>query len=592
MTRLAKFGTFISLIVVALFSHGYTGSTLAADTVDPKLYQTMKYRSIGPFRGGRVTAVAGIEEDPLTYYMGATGGGVWKTTSAGATWENVSDGFFNTGGIGAIDVADSDPNIVYVGSGEGPVRGVKTSHGDGVYKSTDAGKTWTHMGLAATRHISRIHVHPTNPDVVYLAAQGNPWGPNEERGIYKTTDGGVTWNKVLYVNEDSGFGDMSMDATDPNFIMATAWDFRRKPWVVKSGGPGSRVYKTTDGGETWKEITKGLPELKGKMGVSISPANQKIVYLAIEAKDGQGGVYRSNDMGETFNQVSDDPNTWARAWYYMHITADPNDEDEVWVMNGVLIKSIDGGATYTTIDAPHVDHHAIWINPSDSNIMINGNDGGANVSLDGAKTWSSQMNQPTGQFYRVITDNEYPYRVYSAQQDSNGITIASQSFGGGIFGSGIGEKHWWSIGSGESATIAFNKDDPQYVYTTFFASMLGEWNRDTRQYRNVRPYPERVTGEQPKNLKYRANWNGPVIVSPHNPDQIYYGSQFLMGSTDRGVTWEVLSEDLTRNDKDHQGPGGYPISNEQITAESYNNLFVIAESPLRRASSGQAPTMA
>ncbi len=554
----------------------------AADTVDTSLYQTLKYRSIGPFRGGRVTAVAGIEDQPLVYYMGATGGGVWKTTSAGAAWDNVSDGFFNTTGIGAIDVADSDPNIVFVGTGEGPVRGVKTSHGDGVYKSTDAGKTWTHLGLEESRHISRIHIHPRNPDVVYLAAQGNPWGPNEERGIYKTTDGGETWDRVLFVNEDSGFADMTMDATNPDVLMATSWDFRRRPWVVKSGGPGSRVYKTTDGGASWKEITKGLPELKGKMGISISPANQSVVYMAIEAKDGQGGVYRSDDAGESFKQVSDDPNTWARAWYYMHITADPNDEDEVWVMNGVLIKSVDGGQNWDSIQAPHVDHHAIWINPSDSDILINGNDGGANVSLDGAKTWSSQMNQPTGQFYRVITDNQYPYRIYSAQQDSNGITIASQSMGGGFQPGGIGTKHWWSIGSGESATIAFDPDDPKYVYTTFFASMLGEWNRDTRQYRNVRPYPERVTGEQPRNLKYRANWNGPVIVSPHNPEQIYYGSQYLMGSTDRGVTWEVLSEDLTRNNKDRQGLGGYPISNEQITAESYNNLFVIAESPIEK----------
>jgi len=582
MTVFAKIRMIVVYISSVLVSSGLATMANTAETVDPKLYQTLEYRSIGPFRGGRVTAVAGIEGDPLTYYFGATGGGVWKTTSAGAAWENVSDGYINVGGIGAIDVADSDPNIVYVGTGEGPVRGVKTSHGDGVYKSTDAGKTWTHMGLAATRHISRIHVHPTNSDIVFLAAQGNPWGPNEERGIYKSIDGGVTWNKILYVNEDSGFADMTMDATDPNFLMATSWDFRRRPWVVKSGGPGSRVYKTTDGGATWAEINEGLPELKGKMGVAISPANQKIVYMAIEAKDGQGGVYRSDDSGESFTQVSDDPNTWARAWYYMHIIADPNDEDEVWVMNGVLIKSIDGGKTYETYEAPHVDHHALWINPSDSNIMINGNDGGANVTMDGGLTWSSQMNQPTGQFYRVITDNQYPYRIYSSQQDSNGITIASQSMGGGFQPGGIGDKHWWSIGSGESATIAFNPDDPKYVYTTFFASMLGEWNRDTRQYRNVRPYPERVTGEQPKNLKYRGNWNGPVIVSPHNPDQIYYGSQFLMGSTDRGLTWQVLSEDLTRNDKDHQGLGGYPISNEQITAESYNNLFVIAESPIEK----------
>lgn len=574
--------TLTALLAVAAGAMLPSPAISEASSIDETHYQTMTWRSIGPFRGGRVTAVAGIESDPLTYYMGATGGGVWKTTSAGEVWTNVSDGFFNTTGIGAIDVADSNPNIVYVGTGEGPVRGVKTSHGDGVYKSTDAGRTWTHLGLEKTRHISRIHVHPDNPDVVYVAAQGNPWGPNEERGIYRTSDGGKTWEKILYVNEDSGFGDMSMDASDPDFIMATSWDFRRKPWVVKSGGPGSRVYRTTDGGDTWEEVTKGLPELKGKMGVSISPAKQDIVYLAVEAGDGQGGVYRSDDMGRSFKQVSNDPNTWARAWYYMHITADPNDADEVWVMNGVLIKSIDGGRNWQTIKAPHVDHHAIWINPSNSDYLINGNDGGANVSLDGGETWSTQLNQPTGQFYRVITDNRYPYNIYSAQQDSNGIVIASRSMGSGINGDGIGIHHWRSIGSGESATIAFDKNDPKYVYSTFFAGMIGEWNRDTRQYRNVRPYPERVTGEQPRNLKYRGNWNGPVIVSPHDPQQIYFGTQYLMGSRDRGVTWEVLSEDLTRNNKEQQGKGGYPISNEQITAESYNNLFVIAESPVEK----------
>jgi photosystem II stability/assembly factor-like uncharacterized protein len=577
------FKTFVLFMSAILVSIGLAGIVNAADTVDSKLFQTMKYRNIGPFRGGRSTAVAGVEEDIRTYYMGATGGGLWKTSDAGTTWQNVSDGFFNTGGIGAIDVADSDPNIVYVGTGEGPVRGVKTSHGDGVYKSTDAGKTWVHMGLAATRHISRIHVHPRNPDVVFLAAQGNPWGPNEERGIYKTTDGGTTWKKILYVDEDSGFADMSMDATDPNFLMATSWDFRRKPWVVKCGGPGSRVYKTTDGGETWSEINEGLPELKGKMGISISPADQNIVYMAIEAKDGAGGVYRSEDAGESFKQVSDEPNSWVRAWYYMHITADPNDADEVWVMNGVLIKSIDGGETFDTYEAPHGDHHAIWINPSDSDIMINANDGGANVSLNGGLTWSSLTNQPTGQMYRVITDNAYPYIVYSAQQDNSSFAISSQSLTrGGFAGGGIGTKDWWNIGGSESATVAFDPDDPRFVYTTHFASALGEWDRDTLQFRDARPYPERVTGEQPKNLKYRGNWNGPIIVSPHNPQQIYYGSQYLMGSTNRGVTWEVLSEDLTRNDKDHQGKGGYPISNEQITAESYNNVFVIAESPIEK----------
>ena len=543
--------------------------------VDPTLFQSMNYRNIGPFRGGRVTTVAGVPGQIFTYYMGATGGGVWKTTDAGTTWQNISDGFFNTAGIGAITVAPSDPNIIYIGTGESPVRGVKTSHGDGVYKSTDAGATWTHLGLEATRHISRIIVDPNNPDKLFLAAQGNPWGPNEERGIYLSEDGGQTWEKILYVNEDAGFVDLTVDATNPRFMMATSWDFRRQPWVVKSGGPGSRVYKTTDGGASWREITKGLPSLKGKMGIAISPANPRIVYMAIEAKDGQGGVYRSNDAGESFTQVSDDARTWARAWYYMHIIADPNDEDEAWVLNSGAMKSIDGGKTYTRIPDSHVDHHALWINPDNSDIMINGNDGGASVTFNGGQTWSSVMNQPTAQMYRVITDNQYPYRVYSGQQDASGIVIDSRTLGGGI-----GQTHWTTIRSGESATVGLDPEDPKFVYTTFFASFLGEWNRDTHNYRMIRPYPERVTGEQPKNLKYRANWNGPVMVSPHDPGVIYYGSQYLMKSTDRGTSWEVISPDLTRNDKDHQGEGGYPISNEQITAESYNNLFNIEESPL------------
>lgn len=566
----------LSTMAVGLVTTAETSVVQAKDVIDPSLYQTMKYRSIGPFRGGRVTAVAGIKEDKMTYYMGATGGGVWKTNDGGNSWKNVSDGFFNTTGIGAIDVYDGDPNIIYVGTGEGPVRGVKTSHGDGIYKSTDGGKTWTHMGLKETRHISRLHVHPTNPDIIWVAAQGNPWGPNEERGIYKSVDGGKSWKKVLYVNEDSGFSDLSIDAHNPNNLMATSWDFRRRPWVVKSGGDGSQLWRSTDGGETWHKITAGLPQLKGKMGVSISPADPNVVYLAMEAKDGKGGMYRSDNAGKSFRQVSDEPNIFARAWYYVHVTADPNDPDQLWSMNGVLIKSIDGGKTWNVFNAPHGDHHAIWINPDDSNVMIESNDGGANVTFNGGETWSTQMNQPTGQFYRVIADNKFPYRIYSTQQDSNGIVIDSQTDGGGI-----GETHWQSIGSGESATVALDPEDPKYVYTTYFASFLGEWNRDTGQYRNVRPYPERVTGEMPKNLKYRANWNGPVIVSPHNPSQIYYGSQYLMGSTDRGVNWKVLSPDLTRNEKDKQGKGGYPISNEQITAESYNNLFVIAESPVK-----------
>ncbi len=564
-------------MLLGLFFASSPAPTVAQESpVDPALFQAMHYRNIGPFRGGRVTTVTGIPGQLFTYYMGATGGGVWKTTDAGTTWQNISDGYFNTTGIGAITVAPSDPNVIYVGTGESPVRGVKTSHGDGLYKSTDAGKTWTHMGLEATRHISKIYVHPDDADVVYLAAQGNPWGPNEERGLYKSVDGGVTWEKILFVNEDSGIVDLSVDAHNPRIMMATSWDFGRKPWVVRSGGPGSRVHKSTDGGANWKEVSAGLPDLKGKMGVAISPANPNIVYVAVEAVPGEGGVYRSTNGGESFTQMTDDARTYARGWYYLHIIADPQDENEVWVLNSAAMRSIDGGKTFTGIPASHVDHHALWINPEDSNIMINGNDGGASVTLNGGQTWSSVMNQPTAQMYRVIADNTFPYRVYSGQQDASGIVIDSRTLGGGI-----GQTHWTTIRSGESATVGLNVDDPKYVYTTFFASFLGEWDRDTHAYRMVRPYPERVTGEQPKNLKYRANWNGPVMVSPHDPSVIYYGSQYVMKSSNRGQSWEVLSEDLTRNDTLHQGMGGGPISNEQITAESYNNLFNIEESLLQ-----------
>ena len=568
--------TYTLVLTLLAGSFVFGQSKTMGDQVDQKLYQSLKYRNIGPFRGGRSTTAVGVPGKLFTYYMGTTGGGVWKTTDGGTTWKNISDGYFNTTGIGHIAVAPSDANIIYVGSGEGPVRGVKTSHGDGVYKSTDAGATWKHMGLKATRHISHVYVHPSDPNKVYVAAQGNPWGPNPERGVYLSEDGGDTWRKILYVNENSGIADMTVDASDPNFMMVTSWDFNRKPWVVQSGGPGSRVYKTTDGGANWKEITKGLPSLKGKMGIAISPANPKVVYMAIEALEREGGVYRSDNGGESFHQTSNDPTTFARAWYYMHIIADPSDEDELWVMNSSAMKSIDGGKTFTGMRGSHPDHHALWINPENSDNMINANDGGSAVSFNGGESWSTLMNQPTAQIYRVITDNQYPYRIYSGQQDNTSLVIDSR-----VQDQRIGRMHWNELRAGESSTIAFDANNPRYIYSTYFASNFIEWDSKIDNTRMVRPYPEQVSGEQPKNLKYRANWNGPVLVSPHNPNVIYYGSQFLMKSTDRGVTWKETSEDLTRNDKAHQGKGGKPISNEQITAESYNNLFNLEESLLK-----------
>lgn len=564
------------LLCIAMTIASYGQKKQQSTEINPRLYESMEYRNIGPFRGGRVTTVEGLPNDIFTYYMGATGGGVWKTTDGGGNWANISDGYFNTTGIGDITVAPSDHNIIYVGTGESPIRGVKTSHGDGMYKSTDAGKTWKHIGLSNTRHIGAVYVHPKNPDHVYVAAQGNPWGKDEHRGLYLSKNGGESWEKILYVSDDSGILDMTVSETDPNFMMVTSWQFQRKPWALSSGGPESRVFKTTDGGKTWKEITKGLPKLRGKMGIDISPANPNIVYMAIEAKEREGGVYRSDDAGETFKHTSNDATTFARPWYYMHIIADPNDEDEIWVLNSQAMKSIDGGKTFVGTRGTHVDHHDMWINPHNSEIMINGNDGGAAVTYNGGKSWSSIYNQPTGQFYRALTDNGHPYRVYSGQQDNSTIAIDSR-----VMDSGIGEMHWDIMRAGESSTVALDPDNPRFVYSTYFASNFVEWDRDIDNTRMVRPYPERVSGEQPKNLKLRANWNGPVIVSPHDPNVIYYGSQYVMKSTDRGVTWETISEDLTRNNKEHQGKGGGPITNEQITAESYNNLFNIEESPLR-----------
>lgn len=571
-----KISVYPFLIALMLSSYSFSQKKNIAPSITTSLYESMSYRNIGPFRGGRSTTVSGIPNDIFTYYMGATGGGVWKTTDGGNTWNNISDGYFNTTGIGDITPAPSNPNIIYVGTGESPVRGVKTSHGDGLYKSTDAGKTWKHMGMEKTRHISDVFVHPDNPDKVYVAAQGNPWGPNEERGIYLSEDGGETFEKILYINENSGIVDMTVDPNNPDFMMVASWEFWRKPWVVHSGGPGSKIYKTTDGGKNWKEINKGLPDLKGKMGIDISPANPNIVYIAIDALGDKAGVYRSDDGGNSFKQVTNDATTYARSWYYMHIIADPNDEDELWVMNSFAMKSIDGGKTFKGIKGSHVDHHDLWINPNNSDIMVNANDGGGSVTYNGGETWSSMYNQPTGQFYRLLTDNGNPYRIYSGQQDNSTIAIDSR-----VVDNGIGEMHWDVMRAGESSTVAVDPNNPRYVYSTYFASNFVEWDRDIDNTRMVMPYPTRVTGEQPKNLKYRANWNGPVIVSPHNPSVIYYGSQYVMKSSDRGVTWETLSEDLTRNDKAHQGKGGEPVSNEQITAESYNNLFNIEESPLK-----------
>ncbi len=558
------------LMVSALFAM----ASQAEPKIDPGLYDGVKWREIGPWRGGRVTAVSGVLSDDRTYYMGATGGGVWKTENAGISWNNISDDFFNVGTIGAIAVAESDENVIYVGSGEAPIRGVTTSHGDGMYKSTDAGKTWKHIGLPKAGQIARVIVHPDNADLVYVAVQGQIWGPSEERGIYRSSDGGDTWEPVLQIDDTTGATDLSMDPTNPRIIYASMWEHGRTPWFIKSGGTAGGIYKTTDGGDTWEKLGGGLPELIGKTGIDVSASSPNRIYAIVEAEIDQGGLWRSDDYGETWSLINNERIIWSRAWYYIHIKADPQNADTLWVLNAPLMKSIDGGKTFEMRSAPHGDHHDMWFNPENSANFINGNDGGATVTFDGGKSWSSIMNQPTAQFYRVATDNQVPFRLYAGQQDNSTVSIATRSSRGGI-----GVDDYYPVGGGESAHIAFDEDDPRLIYATTINGTLTEYDHETKRTRPIKPYPQYVFGEQSKDLKYRTNWNAPVIASPHDPSIIYYGTQKVLRSSDRGVTWDEISPDLTKNDISKQGLNGGPLTPENVGAEFYGTIFYISPSP-------------
>jgi photosystem II stability/assembly factor-like uncharacterized protein len=469
-------------------------------------------------------------------------------------------------------VAPSDPNVIYVGMGERCIRGVATSSGDGVYRSTDAGKSWTHMGLAATLHIAAIRVHPRDPDLVYVAAQGNPYVASEERGIYRSTDGGRNWEKVLAGDPRTGASDLAMDVTNPRVLYAGFWEHQRLPWKVTSGGPGSGVFKSTDGGDTWKRLEKGLPEAMGKVAVAASPARPGRVWAMVEAEE--GGLYRSDDGGESFTLVNSERVLRARAWYYIHVYADPLDENTVYVLNAPFMKSIDGGKTFTPVRVPHGDNHDLWINPHDSDVMINANDGGANVSFNGGQTWSTQSNQPTAQFYRVIADRRDPYWVYGGQQDNTSVAIASRSFG-----SGIGREHWHPVGGCESAWIAFDPDDPTLSYGTCIVGGIDEYNLETEVLRSVMAHEFMGLGMNAEDMPYRFNWNNPVVVSPHDPGVLYHGGNVLLKSTDRGVSWSEISPDLTRDEPDKQGAGGGPITNEGAGGEVYNTILYVVESP-------------
>lgn len=540
-------------------------------------YKGLKWRNIGPFRGGRANSIAGVLQNDQVYFTGYTGGGVWKTDDAGKNWKNISDGFFKVGSIGDIAVSENDPNVIYVGTGEHAVRGVMTSYGDGVYKSTDAGKSWKNIGLEKTRHIADIVVHPTNADVVLVGAQGTVHGDNQERGVYKSTDGGTTWKRTLFVDENTGVSSLSMDMTNPRILYAATWPHRRYPWKVVSG-PNGMIWKSTDMGETWTKIMEGLPKEMGKIGVSVSRANPNKVFAIVEAEKSKAGVYRSDDGGKKWNLMTSDQTLTARSWYYMEIYADPVNEDIVWVLNAPILRSIDGGKTFQNIRVGHGDTHDLWINPKNSNNVALADDGGGEMTFNAGKSWTQINNQPTAQFYRVNVDNKMPYWVYGGQQDNTSVMIASRTNAAGIT-----DKDW-VVGPGcESAYIAFdNPNDPQLYYGGCYQGIIEVLDPKTGEAKDIMEYPATNLAWAPKKMKYRFNWNAPIMNSPHDPKTLYHAANVLFRTTNGGFSWEKISGDLTRNDTTKQDIGGGPITNEGAGGENYNTIYYVMESPLEK----------
>ena len=543
-------------------------------TVDPLLFEGLEYRSSGFARGGRSTAVTGVAGDPLTYYFGSTGGGVWKTSDAGNNWNNISDGFFGVGAIGAIAVAPSDPNVLYAGTGSGCPRG-NISNGDGIYRSTDAGRTWSHIGLDHAGQIPKIRVHPDNPDVVYVAALGHIFGPNEDRGVFRSTDGGDTWDKVLYIDDATGFNQVAMDVNNPRILYAAAWRVERKPWTLISGNDNGGIWKSTDGGDTWTQLAGGLPTgLVGKIDVTVSAANSDRLWALIEAEGERGGVYRSDDAGDSWSRINSAANLRQRPWYYTHIYADPKDENTVYALNTGLYRSIDGGVGFDQqIDVPHGDNHDLWINPGSPQIMINANDGGANVSFNGGESWSSQMNQPTAEIYRVFVDDDWPYRIYGPQQDNSTISIPSFTGRNRVF------PDWFAVGGCESGHIAIDPRDNSVVYAGCYGGAISRLDRDAGSSRQVLAYPQLQLGQAPRDLEYRFQWNAPIRISPHDPDVVYHTSQVVHRTGDGGQSWEVISPDLTTDNPETQDYAGGPISHDSTGVEVYNTIFAFEESP-------------
>jgi len=549
------------------------GSAIAmpAADVDPELFGSMSYRSIGPNRGGRSTAVTGVAGNDNTFYMGTTGGGVWKTTDAGLVWENVSDGFFEVASIGAVDVADSDVNVIYVGTGSACIRG-NASTGRGVYKSIDAGRTWSFTGLPETGSIARVVVHPGDPELVYVAALGHPFGPNEERGVFRSRDGGVTWEHVLFVSNTTGAVDLTMNPSNPREMYAAFWRFERKPWTFIDASEDGGIYKTTDGGDTWKKLAGGLPQgVTGRIGVSVSPADPNRVFALVSAADPDGGVYRSDDAGQSWQRINRERNLRTRHWYYSHIIADPGDPNTLYVLNSGMYRSIDAGSTFERVGVGHGDVHDLWISAADSDRMIVANDGGAQVSANAGRSWSTLMNQPTSEIYRVLVDNQFPYRVYGAQQDSSTLSVTSRGRGGA--------QDWYSVGGCESGHIAVDPRNPDITYAGCYIGEISRLDRDTGERRSISVYPVLVDGVAPRELAYRFQWNAPILLSPHDPNVLYHTSNYVHRSTDEGMTWETISPDLTTNDPEKQELPGGPLQHDHTSVEVYNTIFAFVESP-------------
>jgi photosystem II stability/assembly factor-like uncharacterized protein len=566
-----SFAIFASLACALLFALSLQAQTLTKDSL-----QGMEWRLVGPFRGGRVEAVAGIPGNPYVYYFGAVAGGLWKTVDGGVDWMPIFDKESNPS-IGAIAIAPSDPNVIYVGTGEPCFRGDIT-YGNGMYKSVDAGKTWTHIGLEDSRHIGRILIDPQNPDIVYVAAIGHAFGPNEERGVFRSTDGGKTWDKVLFKDDKTGAVDIEFAGGNSHIIYAAMYQVLRTPWNIISGGPGSGLYKSSDGGSTWQQIKgHGFPDvLLGKIGIATSPADPQRVYALVEAAQDKGGLYVSHDQGDTWQFVSGDHRLIQRAFYYIHVFADPSDADRIYVQDVGSYRSIDAGKDWQQIRVPHGDNHALWIDPKDPKRLIAGNDGGATISVDGGENWTAQDNQPTAQFYHVAADDQFRYYLYGAQQDNSTVAIASSTDHGSI-----GRQDWYDVGGGESGYIA-PLPQGKIVYAGGNYGIITRWDKQTEEAHMISPYPVNADGSGAADNKYRFQWTEPILTSPFDSHELYIAAQVLFKSTDEGQTWTVISPDLTRNDKSKEQVPGGPITKDSTSVEFYDTIFSVALSPVDR----------